>query len=242
MPDPATTDAMLSGRLGNILNFISAAAGLGTAAMGLVDASKAFWGGPSNFGFGCIRKAVDPFFFQGPGAPTIFFGKAEALQTLKANWLNGVAKAEQKAKAKALIHLGLTQGNAAALARAAGVDAAKLTSLAQKTAAGTAPTQEEINVLGQFDVIVSAMLDAAYERGDQIYRNASKILAMLVATVLGGIGGWIVLGGSVGDYIGTRAFFLSLLVGLSATPLAPIAKDLATSLQSAVSAVRAVKR
>lgn len=243
MPDPATTDAMLSGRLGNILNFISAAAGLGTAAMGLVDASKAFWGGPSNFGFGCIRNAVDPFFFQGPGAPTIFFGKAEALQTLKANWLNGVAKAEQKAKAKALIHLGLTQGNAAALARAAGVDAAKLTSLAQKTAAGTAPTQEEINVLGQFDVVVSAMLDAAYERGDQIYRNASKVLAMLVATILGGIGGWLVFcPKSDCHYIGTSEFFLSLLVGLSATPLAPIAKDLATSLQSAVSAVRAAKR
>jgi hypothetical protein len=97
-----------------------------------------------------------------------------------------------KAKAKALIHLGLTQGTASGWAAATGVDAAKLTSLAQKTAAGTTPNPDEINVLGQFDVIVSAVLDAAYERGDQKYRNASKVLATLVATRLGAIGGWIV--------------------------------------------------
>jgi hypothetical protein len=33
----------------------------------------------------------------------------------------------------------------------------------------------------------------------------------------------------------------AVLVGLVATPLAPIAKDLSTSLQSAVSAINAVK-
>ncbi len=244
MADAATTTNILSGDLSNILNFLSAAAGLGTAAMGLVDATKAFCGGPSNFGFGYIKKAVEPFFVKAPDAPTVF-GKAQALRTLKANWLNGVAKVDQKAKAKALIHLGLTQGNAAALAAAAGVDAAKLTSLAQKTAAGTKPEPDEINVLGQFDVIVSAVLDTAYERGDQKYRNASKLLAMLVATILGAIGGWLVYGSaseSVWRYFGSWQFGLSLIVGLSATPLAPMAKDLATSLQAAVTAVRAVKR
>jgi len=35
---------------------------------------------------------------------------------------------------------------------------------------------------------------------------------------------------------------LSLLVGFIATPLAPISKDLATSLQAAVSAVGTIKR
>jgi hypothetical protein len=244
MADATTTTNILNGDLSNILNFVSAAAGLGTAAMGLVDATKAFFGGPSNFGFGYIKKAVEPFFVRAPGAPTAF-GQEEAMETLRANWLNGVAKPDQKAKAKALIHLGLTQGNAAALAAAAGVDATKLTSLAQKTAAGTKPDPDEINVLGQFDVIVSAVLDAAYERADQKYRNATKLLAMLFATILGVIGGWLVYGKaaeSVWNYFGTWQFGLSLLIGLSATPLAPIAKDLATSLQAAVTAVRAVKR
>jgi hypothetical protein len=47
--------------LSNILNLIAAVGGLGAAAMGLVDASKAFWGGPSNFGFRYIRAAVERF-------------------------------------------------------------------------------------------------------------------------------------------------------------------------------------
>jgi hypothetical protein len=245
MPDAVTTTNILTGNLSNILNYLSAAAGLGTAAMGLVDSTKAFGGGPSNFGFGYIENVITPFFVTVPGGPTIF-GKAEALRTLRANWLNGVAKADQKAKAKSLIHLGLTQGNAAALAKAAGVDAAKLTALAQKTADGTKVEPDEMNVLGQFDAIVSAVLDAAYERGDQQYRNACKILAMLVATLLGVIGGWLVYGsgpsGSGWSYFSSGRFGLCLLVGLSATPLAPVAKDLATSLQAAVTAVRAVKR
>jgi len=236
----AATD-LLNGKLGNILNFLSAAAGLGTAAMGVVDSSKAFFGGPSNFGFGHITAALDPFI---AGAGTAAFGRAEILRTLKANWLNGVAKPDQKAAAKSLIHLGLTQGNARALATAAGVDPAQLASLAQKTATGGSPTPEEINVLGQFDAVLSAVLDAAYERGDQKYRNASKLLAMLVSTILGVLGGWIVYGreADIAGYFGSWYFCLALVVGLSGTPLAPIAKDLATSLQNAVSAVRVVRR
>jgi len=235
MADPATTANIFDGNLSTIVNFVGAAAGLGTAAMGLVDSTKAFCGGPSNFGFGYIQKAVEPFLVKSSAEGAVF-GKAQVLRTLKANWLNGVAKPEQKAKAKALIHLGLTQGNAAELAQAAGVNADKLKTVAQKVATGAKLESDEINVLGQFDAIVSAVLDDAYERGDQQYRNASKLLAMLVATILGGIAGCLVYG------FGTWQFGLSLLVGVSATPLAPIAKDLTTSLQAAVTAVRVVKR
>jgi len=39
----------------SIANIVAAAGGLGTAAMGLVDTTKLFGGGPSNFGFGYIR-------------------------------------------------------------------------------------------------------------------------------------------------------------------------------------------
>ena len=239
----AATD-LLNGQLGNIVNFLSAAAGLGTAAMGVVDASKVFWGGPSNFGFGYVRDALGPYLRPQGGEPAAF-GPAEVLRTLKSNWLNGVAKADQKAKAKSLIHLELTRGHAAVLAAAAGVDAATLESLARKTAAGKEASAHEINVLGQFDAVLSAVLDAAYERADQKYRNASKLLAMLVATVFAALGGWLVFAGGAADagaYLGSRSFWLSILVGLSATPLAPMAKDLATALQSAVSAVRAVRR
>lgn len=230
----------VSGTFTGILNFLAAAGGLGTASMGVVDATKAFGGGPSNFGFGHIKTALKPFLTplaQG-AAPT---AKADVLQTLKANWMNGVPKDDQKAKAKSLVRLGLTEGNAEALAEAAGVDSEKLGSLAKKTADGVKVTQDELNVLGQFDAVLSAVLDTAYERGDQKYRNACKLLAMVVSTILGVLGGWIVFGDNTFSYFGTGNFALSFLVGISATPLAPVAKDLASSLQGAVSAVGMLK-
>ena len=225
-------DALLSGQVGNVLNFLGAVSALGAGAMGLVDATKAFGGGPSNFGFSRIKAAIRPFL---PPSATTVDAELDALDTLRANWVNGVAKADQKAKAKSLIHLGLTQGNAATLAAAAGVDGALLQSLAQKTAAGTTPTQSEISVLGQFDVVLSAVLDGAYERADQQYRNGCKVLSLIFSTILGGIGGLIVFG--YGPELA-----LSLLVGFVATPLAPVSKDLATSLQAAVAAVSVIKR
>lgn len=233
-----------NGDLGNILNLLSAVAGLGAAAMGLVDSSKAIMGGPSNFGFGHIKKAVTPF-VNGTGTA---FTATQIEHTLKANWLNGVATADQKAKAKSLIHLGLAPDTAEALAKAAGVDAGKLKSLATKIATGTEASQDEINVLGQFDVVVSAVLDDAYERGDQIYRNACKLLAMAVSTVLAVIAGWTIAAAAAcassscaASYFFSRDFFIALIVGLSATPLAPVAKDLVSTLQTAANAVGAVK-
>jgi hypothetical protein len=230
------TAAVLTGTLTEVANFIAAAGGLGTAAMGLVDATKSFFGGPSNFGFADIKRELTPFLAP-LGASGNAFSEAGVLRTLKANWLNGVAKADQKAKAKSLIHLGLTKGSAGALAAAAGVDQTKLVSLANKTASGGQVTQDEISVLGQFDAVLSAVLDAAYERGDQKYRNACKFLSMAVATVMAVAGGRIAFGDLSGGHLA-----LSLLVGISATPLAPVAKDLASTLQSAVTTVSALKR
>ena len=224
MADPAD---VLVNNLGSI---IAAVAALGTASMGLVDAAKAFAGGPSNLGFGHIATSIQPFLVQDANAGA--FSPTVLLQTLKANWVNGVPKADQKAKAKALIHLGLTQGNAEALAKAAGVDGAKLESLAAKTAAGQAASPDEINVLGQFDAVLSAVLDNAYERGDQIYRNGSKLLATIVSTILGMVGG-VLIGGNI---------WIGLIVGLAATPLAPVSKDLTSSLQAAANAMQSVRR
>jgi hypothetical protein len=215
-----------------ILNLIAAAGALGTAAMGLVDALKVFWGGPSNFGYGYIKAAVERFVPDSEEGPAAF-GRDEILRTLRANWLNGVAAADQKAKARAMIHLRLTKGDAEILAELAGVDPAALESVAEKAMTGAPVTPAEIAVLGQFDAVLGAVLDEAYERADQVYRNAAKLLAVIIATVLAV---------SVGPLLDPpQQFWRCFLVGLIAAPLAPIAKDLASALQNAVSAVRAVK-
>ncbi len=214
------------------LKFLSAAAGLGTAAMGVVDSMKAWRGGPSNFGFKRIEEGVTKFLGSEPAEKGIAFGQADILATLKSNWINGVPKAEQKAKAKSLIHLNLTTGNAKALAAAAGVDPEMLAALATKIAKGEETTKEEINALGQFDAVLSAVLDNAYERGDQQYRNGSKALAMVVATLMSVIGAALI-GANIR---------IAVLIGISATSLAPIAKDLSTTLQAAATAARLVRR
>lgn len=229
--------SLLNGSWSNLANIVTAIGGLGTASMGLVDTSKFFGGGPSNFGFGYIKEGLKAYLdaLDPPGAKSPI--KDQVLQTLRANWLNGVAKADQKATAKSLIHVGLTPTTAPALAKAADVDAAALLAFATSIAAGGTATPAQVNVLGQFDVALSAALDAAYERGDQMYRNATKFLAMVVSIVLGGVGGRIVFGPD--DH---SAILLCLLMGVIATPLAPISKDVASAIQTAVNTAGALKR
>jgi len=46
------------------------------------------------------------------------------------------------------------------------------------------PGAAAIHALGHFDAILSAILDEGYQRADQVYRNASKVCAMLVSLAL----------------------------------------------------------
>jgi len=242
-------DSFIPTDLASISTLLAAAGGLGTAAYGLVDASKAVAGGMSNPGFGFIKNAVRPLLGD-PGSGATAFGADQVLATLRANWLNGVAKADQKAVAKSLIRLNLTSGNAGQLAAATGVDQQGLIAAAQSVQNGTAPTQRDINILGQFDAIVSAILDLGYERADQMYRNTAKAVAALVAIFLAAIGGGLIFYSgaasasppSLGGYLSSRLFLLSIVIGAMSTPLAPVAKDISSSLQAAVKAVSAARR
>src|SRR5215813_6613461 len=83
---------------------IAAVSALGTAAFGLVDATKVFGGGVSRAGFGYVDQAVRPYIsFTTPQEGV--FGTQQIIDTLRANWMNGMAKADQKAAAKSLIRL-----------------------------------------------------------------------------------------------------------------------------------------
>jgi hypothetical protein len=226
--------ALTNGGLSNLVQLTTAAGALGTAAMGLVDTTKLFGGGPSNFGFGYIESSLAPFLdaLASSSAP---FGKNAILRKLRADWMNGVAKDDQKAKAKSLVHLGLSQIDVTTLANVAAVDPGKLQAAIQNTVSGQAAAPEHAGVLGQFDDVLTAVIDTAYERGDQKYRNAAKFLAMVTSVVLAGIGCLIVFGKDPWDLLAC------MVVGLIATPLAPVAKDLTSALQTAVAAASALK-
>lgn len=218
---------------GDIGQIIAAVAALGTAAYGLVDTSKVFRGGISNVGYGFLRSALIPF------KPALeLVDKTDPYAAAKANWLNGMDKTEQKTMVKGLIRLGLTKETASTMVAAVpNIDGVALGDIAVKINAGQVLTETEITLLGRFEAVVDARLDAAFERADQKYRNTARVAAAVVAVVLAEVGAFQLFGTLDGG-TGVKAF----LVGLVAVPLAPIAKDLTSAISTAVAAFKVVKR
>lgn len=222
-------------------NTIAAIAALGTAAYALVDTSKAFWGGISNAGFGHIKRVVAGLVVGASPAP---LGRDAIIEKLRASWLNGASLSDQKAIAKSLIKLRLTPENAPLLAKATGVDANVLVSVAGKIVSGTKLEPTESDVYGRLDLILTAMLDEGYQRADQKYRNSSKALAVPVSVVLAIVGGWQIDGGNTDllVFIQSHDGIIAILVGLLATPIAPISKDLSSALATAVRTMQALRK
>jgi hypothetical protein len=218
--------------LENLPQVVTAIGGLGTAAFGLVDVSKVFGGGVNHIGFAGIRTAIVQL--TDAGEPLNALSQQRTLATLKANWMNGTQLASQKAIAKSLIKLNLHPRSAHALAVTLGVDPDALKIVATKIADGTSLSSPESDAFARFDLIVTAVLDEAYQRSDHLYRNWTRALAALVAVALAVAGGRM-LHPAV-DWP------LAVLVGLLATPLAPIAKDLATALATAVTTLQLIKK
>lgn len=222
---------------------VTAIGGLGTAAFGLLDAIKPLIPGINHIGFNRISKTVSSLTPNVGGAhsPVNSLPQGNVLESLVANWINGTDLASQKAIAKTLIKLHLSAGNAAALAATTNVDPAMLASVADKIATGASLTQPESDVYSRFDLIVTALLDESYQHADQVYRNWTRALAALIAVALAFVGGWS-LAGSWQGFWWKPDMFLALLIGLLATPLAPIAKDLSTALATAVNVLQLVKK
>jgi hypothetical protein len=194
-----------------------------------VDASKGIGGGISNFGFGDIRKVISKLIPSSDGrSGASALGLQSALTTLRANWLNGMALIDQKSIAKALVKLNLTRVSANEMAVATGVDPTVLASVAGKLGTGEALNQPETDAYGRFDLLLSALLDQGYQRGDQRYRTSAKLAAVPIAVILALLGAW----GIYGDGFTSADAFRAIMGGLLATPLAPVAKDLSSAIQA----------
>ncbi len=220
-------------RITRLVAIITAIGALGTAAFGLVDATKAFWGGVSNVGLPGINRVVSRF----SAALDRSLGKdergnAEWRRIVRSHWINGRPRDEQKAIVKSLIRLGLAPETAEALANVGRVTPDALRAVATKLQQGAPLTDVDLNVLGRFDASVEAQLDAAFDRADQLYRNVSRVCAGVFSIGLAHVATWA---------LGWDRWALALVVGLLAVPFAPIAKDLASSLQAAAAAMRATK-
>ena len=83
--------------------------------------------------------------------------------------------------------------------------------------------------------MLSTILGQAYQRADQQYRNTAKLVSVPVAIALSCaaavfMGGW-----------NNHNWGLAIALGVIATPLAPIAKDLSSALQTGVQALQSWK-
>jgi hypothetical protein len=225
--------------LTQVTTAVTAIGALGTAAFGLVDASKLVpWLIPSS-GFAYIQELVKQL---APASQTIppesALAEPAITDTLRANWVNGMALADQKTIAKTLITLRVNADTAPALATRTGVDKNVLTSVATKLANGEPMEPAEMDTYGRFDILLATFIDRAFQKADQRYRTTAKSASCLVAIALAEAAAYFLgmLGGNW-DHVGIAA-----LVGLIATPLAPVAKDLATALNTAAKAVQSVRK
>jgi hypothetical protein len=214
---------------------IAAIGALGTAAFGLVDAFKMLpGGGISRAGFKFIRRTIQNL------APKVASLDGSGLSpdsmqfTLLSQWINSAATTDQVNIAKSLIKLRLTPDTATALANATGVDANVLSQVAGNIRTGTALTTTQSDVYGRFDLLLTTMLDQAYQRADQRYRNAAKSLAVPVAVILA-----LVARHVLNNQI---SHLEAILIGLIATPIAPVAKDLSTAISTAAQALQSWKK
>ena len=219
--------------LASLTTQITAVGALGTAAFGLVDAFKALpGGGISRAGFKFIRAKVKELTPSDPAIDKGGLGQAAVLYTLMSQWINGVDSGDQLNIAKSQIKLRLTPTTAPSLAITTGVDPTILTNVSTKIAAGTSLSQQESDTYGRFDLMLTTLLDQAYQRADQRYRNVAKLTAIPVAVALSMIAARYVPGISEPQ---------AALLGLVATPLAPIAKDISTAIGNSAQALQVFK-
>ena len=250
-------------------HIILSVGGLGTAAFALVDSLKLVLpnGGISNSGFHFVSEGLKPLLATGESAWSSAAGAINAvdskpqaddasivglnssIKTLQSNFINGMALTNQKAIAKSLVKLNLTQETADFFARKAGMSApiaGALKTAAEKmqTAAQVAMSPAELDAVGRLDLALSTLLDQCYQRADQRYRNSCKFAAVVMALLLAVLGAWSLQP----DAQTFHKFFFSGLglqavaVGLLACPLAPIAKDLESTVQSAGAVLQSFRK
>jgi len=215
---------------------IAAIGALGTAAFGIVDASKSALPFINHIGLSHIKKTID-LLTPGP-AGVNSLGRRLILDTVEANWINGADLGRQKCTAVTLIQGHLIAANAQGMAQNTNVDSATLQAIVADTLAGLTLSPEETAVQCRFDLIVNTLIDEAYQRADEKYRNGTRSLAACVAVLLAFVGGWVLLGGRFWELDHVAC---ALLVGLLAVPLAPMAKDVSSALAAVADSMQLPK-
>jgi hypothetical protein len=240
---------------------VAAVGAFGVAAFGLVEsAGKVFayrgWGLPYA-GFGAVKHAIRNL----RPALKVAYGD-DYMEIIAYQYRAGRSTGEAPDTIRQGVRLGLpfmTPAAAAALIDSVwdldppGSDKPNATALAQAlqavppppaaAPAGAAPaaaavgTVEPQALAGRFATALDARVQAAFEVAEDHYEALAKSVAGVVAVVLA-VGFDYGLQGK--DPMPPVPLAVALLIGVVAVPLAPVAKDVSTSLQNALTAFKSI--
>ena len=134
--------------------------------------------------------------------------------------------------------------------------AAALQATTSSTPAGGAPSAgpstagavDPVQALaGRFAAALDARVNAAFQIADEQYETVAKTAAGVVAVVLACIFNWGLrhtgacpTGQACGRFDGLYSWWVAIAIGVVAVPLGPVAKDLSTSLQNALTAFKSI--
>ncbi len=211
---------------------------LGTASFGIVEGLK--W---LDFvglrGYNTLIKSFDASFFN---ALTKAYGKDyEAF--LKAQYRSDRATGGLNRVLRQGVRVGLHEDNAVELANWVGVNGVDAETLKQVAAELSTPRDPDAPVdpaeedkkrrqLGRFELAIDTRIDAAIVKANSRYTGAMRGLATITAFVLTAVVAYGLL-----DWPFPEGLWLVFVIGAAAVPVAPIAKDLASSLTSAANAL-----
>lgn len=92
------------------------------------------------------------------------------------------------------------------------------------------------SLAGRFSAALDARIEAAFQIAEERYENTAKTLAAILAVAMALLFNWGLGKENGGGY----PWFIALGIGLIAVPLAPVAKDISTSLQNALTSFKAI--
>lgn len=219
----------------DLANLALAAGAIGTASFGLVDALKTY----PNFaliGIGRVERNLDFLF---PALEVAYGPRFRAL--IRDQYRVGRDKGDLPKTLRQGTRIGLIPDTAEGLANGVGVvTAVDLTDVARAVAemSDGKLTDKQKTVLGRFELALDARIAAELDLAAVEARNWQRTTAAMIAVVLAVVGGGLLHGQGAGAYIGSSFFWLNALVGLAAIPLAPVAKDVATALQTFAKTMR----
>lgn len=219
--DPDEGELELDG-LGGLLLLAGA---VGTAAFGIVDGLKGGVFGKLRGETAGFAKAMTTL---APVKPLLVQAYGTDADKLLENLYAGGKDEEFARSVRQGARIGLTPANAGLVAEGLGVVNGKdLEEAVAESMKGAEISDASRNVLGRLDLALDARIEAALTLARQDYATTARISASVVSIL-------IACGAlySLRMELDRRSVFTAVLVGLVAVPLAPVAKDLATSIQS----------